>query len=192
MPKQNLTAAIIGGGKSRRFGEPKALARFKGKRLIDYAVELALQISPRVFLVNGRTVAFEDIGIPVICDIIPDIGPIGGLYTALSHSKTPFVAALPVDTPLLTVDVYSILYRFLDNDRPVVALSDKGLEPLISIWPVSVLSQIQRQISSKNYSLRDVFQLKDAVVVDLTKEMDHYDPNLFLNINYKKDLQIND
>jgi len=185
---KNLTAAIIAGGKSRRFGEPKALAFYKSKRLIDYALNLAQQISPKVFLVNGRSVAFEDIDIPVINDIIPDIGPIGGLYTALSNSTTPFIAALPVDTPLLTMEAYQLLSKFMEKNRPVIAKSEKGLEPLISIWPVVILPLIESQIQQGNYSLRAIFREKEAVIVDFPKVMKDYNPHLFLNINYKKDL----
>ncbi len=187
---KDLSAAIMAGGKSRRFGEPKALALFKGKRLVDYAVEQAARIATNAFLVNGRTVSFENVEIPIIPDIIPEIGPIGGLYTALKHSATPLLAALPVDTPLLPTKIYQILYDRLEDDRPSVALSDKGLEPLISIWPLSILPLVERQIRGKNYSLRALFQKKKAIVVDFPKLLSNYDSQIFLNINYKKDLQI--
>ncbi|HID38777.1 MAG TPA: molybdenum cofactor guanylyltransferase [Calditrichaeota bacterium] len=188
MIDDKLSAAILGGGKSRRFGEPKAFAVYQGKKLIDYAVDLAKQIAPHVFLVNGRTVGYEEVGIPIISDLIPDLGPIGGLYTALKSSTTPYIAALPVDTPLLTVAAYRLLFQYMEKDRPVVALSDKGLEPLISIWPASMLYLVEQQIQEKNYSLRALFSQNEAVVVDFPQIMEDYNPQFFLNINYKKDL----
>ncbi len=188
MINEALSAAIIGGGKSKRFGEPKALADFRGKPLIRHAVELARRIAPRVFLINGQTVAFEEIGIPVISDLIPDLGPIGGLFTALTKSPTPYMAVLPVDTPLLNEEVYRLLFRQMEPDRPVVAMSHKGLEPLISIWPITVLPRLKDQIERMDYSLRSILRQEEAVVVNFSEKMHPYNPDVFLNINYKKDL----
>lgn len=58
-----LTVAIIAGGKSNRFGSPKAQALFNKKPLIDYAVKLAKSISEQVIIVNGNNLSFYESGI---------------------------------------------------------------------------------------------------------------------------------
>ena len=59
MISKNISAAIIAGGKSTRFGGPKVWAEFRGKRLIDHAVDLAQDIAGQVFIVNGKDVDYS-------------------------------------------------------------------------------------------------------------------------------------
>jgi len=88
-----LSAAIIAGGKSRRFGSPKALAVLGNSTLIDYAIHTAGAISEEIIISYGEENLFAGKTIPVIPDAIPDCGPLGGIYTVLLHAKTPWVAA---------------------------------------------------------------------------------------------------
>lgn len=185
----NLTVAIIAGGKSNRFGSPKAKALFNEKPLIDYAIKLAKSISEQVIIVNGKNLSYQESGIKTIADIIPDCGPIGGIFTALLHSNNSFVCTLPCDMPLLVPDLFRLLYERRSVDRPVVAISESGIEPLLSLWPTCLVSLLFSFIKGGKYSLRNVLIELQATAVNVPLLVDNYEPSIFTNVNYKNDLK---
>ena len=74
-------------------------------------------------------------------DIIPNRGPVGGIVTALSHTKTEFNIILSVDIPLITTEVIELLIHnhkkndisqlcFNDKEMPLIALYNKKLKPI--------------------------------------------------------------
>lgn len=184
-----ITVAIIAGGKSSRFGEPKSWAMFRGKRLVEYAVDLGRQLSDDVLIVNGKTLDYSHLGIKTFEDEVAGCGPIGGLYTALLKSNAQKLLVLPVDMPYLNEQVYRALLRHEEGSRPVIACSEKGMEPLVSVWHKQNLALIKHHIDIERYSLRGPIKELDAVFVDLPGHTGNLSQNWFVNINYKEDLE---
>jgi molybdopterin-guanine dinucleotide biosynthesis protein A len=183
-----LTAAIIAGGKSRRFGSPKALAILGKQTLIDYAIHTARAISEEIVISYGEDNLFADKSIPVVQDIIPDCGPLGGIYSVLLHAKTSWVAVLPCDLPLLNAQIYEALFAACQKNRPVVALSERGVEPLVSIWPQSLSKTVGKFVRSRELALHKVVHELDAVEVDIPNQLPDYRAEIFLNVNREEDL----
>jgi molybdopterin-guanine dinucleotide biosynthesis protein A len=96
---QDATVFILAGGKSSRMGSDKAFLEFGGRTLLQRALQVAGAISQRVLIVGTRS-KFEHLG-PVVEDIYPDRGPLGGIHAALSSSATELNLVLAVDMPFL-------------------------------------------------------------------------------------------
>ena len=184
----NVTAALIAGGKSKRFGSPKQIAGYDGKRLIDYALDTAQSISKEAIIISRPNEAFSKLQLPVYDDLIEGCGPLGGIYTALYYANERYVAVLPVDMPLLNLKIYRMLYPSCKTGKPVVACSHKGIEPLVSIWPVSTLSKLKIQIEKKDFRLYHLLKKLNAVEINFASLPD-YKHHWFENINYKKDIK---
>jgi len=186
----NVTSALIAGGKSRRFGSPKELAQYAGKRLVDYAVTTAQSISHNTIIIGHKTESsLVHFNIPVYDDLIPDCGPLGGIYTALYYAKDKYIAVLPVDMPLLNLKIYRALYPSLNAEKPVVACSHKGIEPLVSIWPAGTFSALKVPIEKKDFRLYSLLKKLHAIEINFAKLPD-YQEHWFENINYKKDINL--
>ncbi len=183
------TAAIIAGGKSSRFGEPKALARFQSRELVDYAIDLARSISNHRILIYGEENIFAKKNIECIPDLIPNCGPLGGIYTALTHAATPWIAALPCDMPYLAPEVYETLALHRSENRPIVAVSHKGVESIVSIWPKSLAGRIEDALREGKLAIHTVLGEFDAVEAVLPEVMPNYQEKWFLNITKLDDLQ---
>ncbi|NOY58430.1 MAG: molybdenum cofactor guanylyltransferase [Calditrichaeota bacterium] len=184
-----MTIAIIAGGKSSRFGDSKLKALYLKRRLIDYAVDLAYSLSPHVMIVGGTTSLPEDLRPPVVHDLTTEIGPLGGIVTALTFGKTDWLAVMPCDAPQLSAKIYQALFDHVDRDVPVVAISKSGMEPLVSLWPRSVLPILKQTIAGCNYALRPLLRRLNATMCDVTK-IAGYSENWFVNINCQHDLQL--
>lgn len=184
----SITAAIIAGGKSRRFGSPKALAVLGNTTLIDYAIHTAQAISEKIIISYGEENLFAGKIIPVIPDAIPGCGPLGGIYTVLLHAKTPWVAALPCDLPLLNPQIYEVLFAARRKNCPVVALSERGVEPLVSIWPQNFAESLGEFIRKGEFALHKVVRELKALEVDIPSQLPDYHAEYFFNVNREEDL----
>ncbi len=183
-----ISAAIIAGGKSARFGASKVTAVYQNKRLIDWAAGLAEGIAGNIVIVSGpEEIKYFD-HIRSVRDKVTDRGPIGGIYTALACFPDKWIAVLPCDMPRLSVKVYQFMMKFRSDDQPVVAKSAKGIEPLVSIWPGNVLSTVEQSIREGNYSLHKLLSRLNAVQVDIPVNMPGYKPEYFYNVNTQEDL----
>ena len=80
---EDITAVILAGGKSSRFGSNKALAKFKGVRLIERVTDVLSTIFTRLIIITNNPVEYSYLHIPLYQDLIEGLGPIGGIYTGL-------------------------------------------------------------------------------------------------------------
>jgi molybdopterin-guanine dinucleotide biosynthesis protein A len=184
--KLQITSIIIAGGKSTRFGEPKALSVYKGKMLIRYALDIGKQIANQTVIVYGETNYFKQFNITCIPDIVKNCGPLGGIYSALTHIKDGYVATIPCDTPFLDYRIYKLLIKNLKNCEPVIAMSNGGIEPLVGIWHKSAIKTVKQALISKQYRIINVLEKLNYKAIQIpTKE---FGTNSFYNINTKSDL----
>ncbi len=184
-----VSVAVIAGGLSERFGRPKARARLQGRELIDWALALAHRLSPRPFIVHTEVDHFSDKPVCKVADMVPRCGPIGGVYTALVHASTDWVALIPCDMPLLPVEIYHHLLQQRQENRPIVARSHKGLEPLVSVWPVVLKEELKTWIQQERYRLWRFLQQFNALSVAIPEEIPTYDPCWFWNVNFPEELR---
>jgi len=95
-----ILGAVLAGGRAKRFGSDKALARLGEATLLDHALA---SLSPHVdaLVVIGRDTA------PVaVAPDLPraDLGPLGGIAGALAHARAigcTSVLTTACDTPML-------------------------------------------------------------------------------------------
>ena len=187
--RKKFSVAIIAGGKSIRFGEPKAITLLKNQRLIEYPLSIAKQLSMDIMLIFGAKSWMSSGDFQVIHDLIPECGPLGGIYTALTFCTTKWLVVIPCDMPHLNKDIYLTLLERRTSRCPVVAKSHLGLEPLVSVWHKSSLSFLNTNIEIKDYRMYSILCKLDAKEIFLPELMEKYQKQWFININYRSDLE---
>lgn len=115
---EHAVGFVLAGGESRRMGRDKALLEFCGRPL----VENALGILHRAGLearIAGAQAALEHFA-PVVADVEPGLGPLGGICTALEACREQWAVFLPVDLPLLPASLVTcLLFRAEISGCPV-------------------------------------------------------------------------
>ena len=142
----DVTGVVLAGGKSLRMGRDKILLPVDGSPLIARIYRRMLSIFPEVLIIGHHRFEFDDLGIVAHPDIIPDCGVLGGIYTGLSLSKTPFIFAVAGDMPFLDPDLIVNTVAYRRGNDAVVPRGPRGLEPLFAVYSRSCLDPFLRRL----------------------------------------------
>ncbi len=188
-----LSIVIQAGGQSRRMGKDKALIPFQGKPLISRVIQRVLPIADEIVVTTNRPQDFGFLNYPLIPDLLPGRGALGGVYTALSAATQPLVALVACDMPFVNyrlLDAQRIAMLTLDADLVIPRL-DGGLEPFHAIYDRDAcLPHILQAIQEDRWRVDSWFsQVKIHFFEE--KEIQKYDPRgmSFWNVNTPEELE---
>jgi molybdopterin-guanine dinucleotide biosynthesis protein A len=176
----NITGVILAGGKSSRMGKDKGLIEINQVPMVCFAIDALSKVTPLIYI-SANNPDYEQFSLPLIPDLIPGIGPIGGLQATLSQIKTSHILALSADMPLITPRILQILSDHCKPDsEAIVARHKDKTEPLCAVYSVSILTRVNKQIEKTDYSLHNLIELLATEFIDFPTEAG-IDP--FVNIN---------
>ncbi len=160
--KNNITGVILAGGKSRRMGRDKATLRVGSSYLIEYPLKVLSRHFKTVMVVTNALLsrqlkAILPSSIQIFEDIFPDHGALGGIYTALFQSKTPYIFVTACDMPFIEDELVSLMSNKIGNYDIIIPLGSKGYETLHAIYHRSLLPIIQHHLNKNNNKIKEIF-----------------------------------
>ncbi len=138
---------ILAGGRSSRFGEDKALAEVDGRPLIQHVATAAAALPASITVIADVPDKFAALGLHTVADLVPGMGPLGGLLTALSAApEGGGVLLLSCDLLGLQTDW---LRALLDADpaAPVVLFDTDPLQPLVARYAPALKPEVARRLA---------------------------------------------
>jgi len=188
--QQAITGVILAGGQSRRMGQNKALMSLGGKRLVDRVVEVMREVFHDLLMVTNTPAVYADLGIPMVRDVWPEKGSLGGVYSAIYHVTTPYCLVVACDMPFLHTGVLRYLItQIADYDVIIPDVLDE-LQTLHAIYSKACLPPIERRLEANR--LRIVGFFPDVRVRTVTaSELQPYDAELlaFQNLNTPEEFE---
>ncbi len=183
-PLNSSTAVVLMGGKSSRMKHrAKSLLPLGNYTFLDYIL-YQLESFDNIALSVDSLEKYNFCTQPLWLDVFTDIGPLGGLYTALQKASTPLIFFTACDTPNITHHLIAHLYSQLnEEDDCVIPLIDGQLHPLFGIYRTRILPIVLEQIHQKNYKLRILLNNVSTHYVELSSD---YNDQL-ANINTPED-----
>lgn len=149
MPKPNdLTALLLAGGQSRRFGRDKARARVGSQTMLQHVYCVVQAVTPHVLLsIRADGDAYLDLlpeAIPRLPDPLPHAGPLAGLVAGLRAATTSWLLAVACDLPGLTPETLSCLLkaRTAQANAVVPITPDGQRHPLCALYHVPSVQPI--------------------------------------------------
>lgn len=182
-PLVNITGVVLAGGKSSRFGENKAFAHFRGITMIQRVIESLRTLFPEILLITNRPDEYRALRVPVIRDIVPDRGPLGGIVTAFQNTLNDRIFVVGCDMPVL--DLGPILRILAEGGVADAAIpTHQGIrEYLMALYSRRLLPRLTCCLAEGKLSLRDFFDhLSNVAWVPV-------EGNSWFNVNTKKDLE---
>ena len=186
---QEYTGIILAGGQSSRMGTEKGLIQWKGKSLIEHAIGILTPVCKNI-LISANNDHFDSLGYPVIQDLIPDSGPMGGIFSTLTKSETKYNFIIPTDTPFVTPELYRYLISHAGSFDVIVPVDHVFFfQPLCAVYSISVLPAMEAQINKQILGFTPLFKKVEIKAVQLHSALGFYKSNTFYNINSRADLE---
>jgi len=168
-------------------GEDKALKTFLGRPLIQRVVERLSPIADELIVTTNRPDDYAFLKLPLISDLKPGRGALGGLYTAIASASNPIVAVVACDMPFASPTFLEAAIRLMVEAEAdvVIAKSEEGFEPLHAVYRrATCLSPIEAALEADQWKVVAWFpQVKVRVLTP--EEIRRYDPSglAFWNVN---------
>ena len=192
--KEDFSAAILAGGMGKRLGTNKALLEIGGRTILDRILEKMLEVFPSILLVvkDEDSPLSGDYGprVKVVADLLTGKGPLGGIYTALEHSPSPYVFVMACDMPYPNLGLVRHLLSEAEGREAVVPRRGSYIEPLFAVYHRDTRPRIRRRLEAGDLKIHDFIDEIDARFVD-EEEICGCDPDFrsFFNINTPEDLK---
>ena len=193
MEHNNILGTVLAGGKSQRFGEDKSQILLADKILIDYILAEIIDEFNEVLIVSNNSIRFTNYDkISLIGDIKKDLGPLGGVLSAMKWVKDQnknykWIATFPVDTPFFKKKILDQFINQIDENESSLFFikSNNTRHNIFGLWSMSLLDQLEDDLEK---GARKVELWADSVgVKTINMEFPNQDP--FFNINTKEDLE---
>lgn len=117
-------------------GTDKTLMPFLGIPLIERLRDRFLVLNSEIRIICHEFSRYEYLGLPLHKDVIPDRGALGGLFTALSITETPFLGLIAGDMPFASPQLLATLLERIQLSGADATLpsTEGGLEPLHGVY----------------------------------------------------------
>ncbi|HRG53042.1 MAG TPA: molybdenum cofactor guanylyltransferase [Bacteroidia bacterium] len=185
--RNNVNGYILAGGKSSRMGTDKGLLPLNGSTIVGNIIR---QLEPAVgkITIVANSSRYEQFGVEVIADIIPGIGPSGGIHAALHHSDRAHNFIVSCDMPFITTEAIQTIIVRPALTEITLPFYQQQLEPLFGLYSKNCLDKWQELIR------QHIFKLKDMITYFSVKriDIDHnplFQNTLFMNVNTPADFE---
>jgi molybdenum cofactor guanylyltransferase len=183
----HLTGIVLAGGKSSRMGTDKGLLDYKGKKLVEYLIDLLSGYCNELILSTNNP-EYKQFGITTVADEFQEKGPAGGIFSALMKSSTEWNLLLACDMPFLNRQFIDALLANIGNNNGVVPVHNNLIEPLAALYHKSLCLTLADAIHKDHLSMHQILKsarINFLPVEDLLKDF----PFLFRNINASSDIE---
>ncbi len=171
----NLAGVILAGGKSSRMDQDKAQVIYKNRPLLEHMQGLLNASGVGEIYISRQN---------HVADIIPNSGPLGGIYSILQNINEEEILILPIDMPLLSP---SLLQKLI-NANYADALIYEGYNLPLKLRTSDRLKNIIKQKlldKEKSLSIKSLLAELDTKTLKLSNK----DKKLFINVNTTQELE---
>jgi molybdenum cofactor guanylyltransferase len=164
----------------------KALLQLSGKPFYQILYE-TLQLFCDEIIISTNNPEIQVSDAKIVADEFKNIGPAGGIYSALAASKSQKNIIVSVDTPFVSKALFNFLLKndSKKTDVTIVSEGDK-LHPLTGIYSKHFSEILYDEIKKKHYKIREIIRKSSFNILDVSNEA-FYNENLLMNINTPED-----
>ncbi|MFS0672204.1 molybdenum cofactor guanylyltransferase [Ornithinibacillus sp. 179-J 7C1 HS] len=185
-----VAGIVLAGGKSSRFGYPKAFAEKDGLPFYQFTIDAMQPFIDSIILVTSNELLSnfreQKMNMKITTDQpeIAGLGPLAGIFSGMDEVNAEWYLVCPIDVPFIKKEVFDLLLKHRETgSEAIVPIVNGRVEPLISIFHCSMKDRIKEQIRLKEYAPKQLFTKTHVTYVEILDERP------FRNINYQEDLE---
>jgi molybdopterin-guanine dinucleotide biosynthesis protein A len=188
-----FSGVILAGGANKRFGGIiKSNIIINGETIISRIISNINDLFYEIIIVTNNPSEFQEfVKFKIVEDLYRDAGPLGGIHAALKSSEQDAIFVFAGDMPFLKKEIISEQIRqFRLNEYDIlIPKIGRFIEPLHSIYRISVLSDLERFITrGKNRSVRDFISEMNVGYMQIQESEEN--KRAFTNINSPSDISM--
>ncbi len=190
MDKNEITGIVLAGGKSSRMGTDKSLIVWKGKTLLEHAIDILKPLCGKVIISSNNIKDHSIAGCEVWKDNLILQAPIVGIYSCLQRSETNLNIVLSCDMPFVDTSLFDHLIGECSEFPVCVPVHDNDfIEPLCGVYKKSILACMEKFIQGDQLGLLQFIRENKSGIIQIHEGLPFYRKNLFTNINTPDDLK---
>ncbi len=192
-PKKNkndtlLFGLVLAGGRSSRMHTDKTMLVYHDKPQLRHTYDLLRLFCQKVFISNRPDQQTMDTHaqLPRIHDTYQNIGPLGGILTAMDEHTQHTWLILACDLPLITEKTLGRLIEQRDPDKLATAFQNPVKlwpEPLCAIYEPGIRPLLKHHLNAGLHCPRKILMRTDIHLLHLE------DTNALLNANDTQEFQ---
>lgn len=191
MTPPKISAIVLAGGKSQRFGTDKAQLRLNGKWLLQQILETLATLSDDLLVVTDKRIELTSLTVRIVPDAYPGTGPLGGIYSGLQAMHYQHGLVVACDMPFLNLSLLRYMIVLSADFDAVIPRIQDNTEPLHAIYSKACIHPIEDLLQQGKLRIAKLFP-KIRVRYVTESELDLFDPEhmSFFNINTRDDLEL--
>ena len=186
-----LTGVVQAGGRSVRMGgRPKALLELGGRRIIDRVVHVLRQVTDDLLIVTNTPELYASLGLPMVPDVFPDGGSLGGIYSGLRAAPGEAAFTVACDMPFLMAEVARLVTERAGEADVVVPRVDGQWETLHACYAKACLPPMEARLRAGRLKIVGFYD--EVRVLDIgAREIARYRAPevVFMNVNTPAELE---
>lgn len=183
-----MTGIVLCGGKNTRIKVKKAFLKTQGQVIIENILEKFKMLFDEIIIIANNPLDYRHLNAEVVKDIIPDMGPLGGIYTALTKAKNfhSFVAAC--DMPFIYMELVKYMRSEIKDYDVIVPRWNNKFEPLFAFYSKRCIEPIKKQLEKNDPKIINFYNKVNLKIIK-KNQIKKIDPDLlsFFNINTELD-----
>jgi molybdopterin-guanine dinucleotide biosynthesis protein A len=185
-----VTGVIQAGGRSTRMGgNPKALIELGGKRIIERIVEALSPVLSDLLIVTGTPDLYAFLGLPMVPDVFPDHGSLGGIYSGLRAARGDVAFTVACDMPFLHPEVVRLVVSRAGEADVVIPKVGEQYETLHACYAKACLPHMEALLLAKQFKIVGFFDKVRVREIPADDVARYRDPEIcFMNVNSPEEL----
>jgi molybdopterin-guanine dinucleotide biosynthesis protein A len=185
-----VTGVVQAGGKSTRMGgQAKALLDLGGRRIIERVVDVVASVTGEVIVVTNTPELYRFLGLPMVPDVFPDHGSLGGIYSGLEAAAGEAAFTVACDMPFLHPDVARLVIGRAREGDVVIPRVGEQLETMHASYAKRCLPYIADRLRTGRLKIVGFFEEVRVVEIPEADVARHRDPAIaFMNVNTPEEL----
>tara|TARA_B100001250_G_scaffold187789_1_gene161359 strand:- start:850 stop:1455 length:606 start_codon:yes stop_codon:yes gene_type:complete len=194
MTENNILGVILAGGKSKRFGNDKTIAKLGNKTLLDHTISKLEKNFKEILIIENKEKTFQGKkNVFSTKDIIEGhLGPLVGVLSAMEWIKENrknynWVATFPCDTPFFNENLVDKIKDCSINSTKKLFFLKSGnrRHNIFGLWSLKLKDILLEDINNGHRKVEEWANKVGSEIIEINDENDYN----FLNINTKEDLE---
>ncbi len=168
----------------------KALIQLGEQTIIERTVNLFQKLFDGVIIVTNQFPDYMHLNAKLTKDLIPETGPLGGLYSGLMASSDQYNFVVACDMPFIDPTIISHLqnYAYMGQYDVIVPEINGFIEPLYAFYSKNCIPAVRYHIRQGELKVRSFYSRVRVKEVPCNHfgSIEH----AFFNINTREDLQL--